>query len=634
MASAAFPPGDLTPVCGIVGITLPQDCPAEAFDRMVDALAHRGPDGRGVFRDEWVALGSRRLAVQDTSRQGAQPMVSPDGAVRIVYNGECYNHLALRAHAPGWRWRSTCDTETLLALYEAEGIGFVERLNGMFALAVHDARAGRLYLVRDRLGIKPLYYCFDGRRLAFASELRALRAWPGFDRTLDRRAVAQYALLGTIPAPLSIHAGTRKLGAGELAEFDVRGARLRVRRWWKAADFVRPETPPPARAEKVLRQHEDRLEELLGDAVRARTLADVPLGCFLSGGLDSSAVATMLARAGTGQARTFCMGFEQARYDESPYAARVARRLGTEHTSGRVTADEALALVGRMGRFLDEPFADASAIPTLMLCEQARRQVTVALSGDGGDELFLGYDRYRWLASALRWGGAVPGGVRRAGAALLGALPHDRLARIGRGMGWPSARAAYPWVFIGWNAAWAGAVVRRDLDFGRHFLHRHVAEAGAVHPVRAAAFADVRHYLADDLLVKVDRASMWHGLEVRVPFLDHRLVEFALGLPAWITWGAGEPKRLLRRMVARHLPERWFARPKQGFAVPLHAWLRGSLGPLMREALAPSELARHGLFDARVVERTIARHLSGRWNHERPLWTLLAFQLWYAENHR
>jgi asparagine synthase (glutamine-hydrolysing) len=300
----------------------------------------------------------------------------------------------------------------------------------------------------------------------------------------------------------------------------------------------------------------------------------------------------------------------------------------------RLTSGDARALVPGIGRVLDEPFADASFLPSLLLCQAARRHVTVALSGDGGDEVFLGYDRYRWLAKVLGATEHVPASLRRTAATMLARAPHYRASMLGRAMGWKRSEEAYPWIFIGWNAAWAESLLGHPIHFDRHPLMKFARQARNLPPVRAAGYADLRLYLPDDILTKMDRASMWHSLEVRVPLLDHRIVQWSLGLPSWIQGAPEEPKRLLRLLLARHLPERLFRRPKAGFAVPLHRWLRGSLRPLLEEALSPSELRRHGLFEARAVRQTMDRHFSGRWNHERQLWALLAFELWYAENHR
>lgn len=619
-------------MCGIVGCTLPEECPPERFDRMIDVLERRGPDARGAWRDGRVALGHRRLSVLDPSPAGAQPMAADSGRVRIVYNGEFYNHLEIRKSFPARTWRSTSDTETLLALYEREGPDFVRHVNGMFAMALYDEPKGRLYLYRDRLGIKPLYYAFDGTRLLFASTLRPLALHPRFSRDLDTDAVRDYFLFNYIPAPRTIFRAARKLEPGHLIEYDVERRTFAMRAWWRAADHVQPDAPPPPNRRKALDERADELEALLLDAVRLRTISDVPLGCFLSGGIDSSAVTWALTQAGAGAVKSFNIGFEQAAYDESFYAQRVARHLGTEHRWRHFTRRECQELIPRLGIACDEPFADASLLPTMLLSEMTRRHVTVSLSGDGGDELFLGYDRYRWAETIAARLGGVPDGLRRASASALARLPSYRLRMMAQSLTYERRGQIYPWIFIGWNAPFVERLLGRPVDFGRQAIHGLRGEIPAVPLAREASYTDLRHYLMDDILTKVDRASMHVSLEARVPLLDYRIVEFALRQPAWANRGAdGEGKLLLRRVLHRHVPPRLFRRPKAGFAVPLFRWFRGPLRPMLEEKLGTDALARHGLFDAACVRDILARHHSGRWNFERQIWALLVFQLWHEE---
>lgn len=612
-------------MCGITGYTTPGRWDRDVLDAMTRALTHRGPDSRGTLHHGEVALGHRRLAVLDLSPNAAQPMESPDGEVALVYNGECYNHPDLRRAMDGVKWRGTSDTETLLHLYMREGPIFIDRVNGMFALAVHDRRARKLHLYRDRMGEKPLYYAHDGHTLLFASELKSLLRHPAFNRELDSGALTEYLLYNYIPGPRTIFRHCRKLPPATHLTFDLESGGLEMAHYW---ELPRPRVGAGGRTRAEAR---DELEELLLDSVRRRTLSDVPLGCFLSGGIDSSAVAWALGQVTTGTPRTFTIGFEDADYDESPHAAAVARHLGTEHHCEKMTADQALRLLPNLPALCDEPFADASLLPTALLCRETRKHVTVALSGDGGDELFLGYDRYRWAETVRRRVGAVPGPLRRAGMGVLGRLPHYRLQTMAAGLRFSSRAGIYPYVYAGWSAPLAARVLARPVDFERERIHALYRDARHTSLSASAGYTDLRMYLPDDILAKVDKASMACSLEARVPFLDHRFVEFAQSIPAeWKMKGASQ-KRLLRAVLFRHVPEHLFNRPKAGFAVPLKRWFRGRLKRLLAEQLSPERLATHGLFDAAAVSGLLRRHQSGRYNHERVLWALLVFQLWHGK---
>lgn len=612
-------------MCGITGYTTPGRWEPGIIDAMTDALAHRGPDGRGTLHHEEAALGHRRLAVLDLSSRAAQPMESAGGEVALVYNGESYNHPELRATLPDVKWRGTSDTETLLHLYLHEGPTFIDRVNGMFALAVHDRRERKLHLYRDRMGEKPLYYAHDGRTLLFASELKALLEHPAFRHEIDRDAVEDYLLFNYIPAPRTIFLHCRKLPPASHLTFDLESGSLEVTPYWI---LPRPRvgaghhTPASAR---------DELEALLLDAVRLRTLSDVPLGCFLSGGIDSSAIAWALTKVSRDPPRTFTIGFEDADYDESTHAAAVAQRLGTRHHCEILTVDRALRLLPNLPALCDEPFADASLLPTALLCRETRKHVTVALSGDGGDELFLGYDRYHWAEEVRRRAGRIPAGLRVPGTRLLGLLPHYRLRTMAAGMRFPNHRAIYPYVYAGWSVPLVEKVLGRSVHFNRNPIHGLFRDARHNSLPAAAGYTDLRMYLPDDILPKVDKASMAASLEARVPFLDHRFVTFAQSIPAdWKMKGASQ-KRLLRAVLLRHLPEHLFSRPKAGFAVPLKRWFRGRLRRLLTEQLSPERLAAHGLFDVAAVNDLMKRHQSGRHNHERILWALLVFQLWHGK---
>jgi asparagine synthase (glutamine-hydrolysing) len=586
---------------------------------MADALAHRGPDARGTLLHRAVALGHRRLSILDLSSAGAQPMEHPSGRHCIVYNGEAYNHLDLRRRLTGARWRGTSDTETLLEAYDRYGPGFISDVNGMFAIAVHDRVRNHLEIFRDRAGEKPLYYFHHDGTFAFASELKALLLHPHCPRTIDREALRDYLLFNYIPGPRTILAGVFKLPPGHRLSFHIATNRLEVMPYWQPTAAADPPT--------TLEEATDRLEHLMLDSTRLRTLADVPLGCFLSGGIDSSLIAWALAKCSDRPIEAFTIAFDEGGYDESPHAAAVARELGANHHVERLSPRAALDLVPALPRLYDEPFADASMLPTALLCRLARRHVTVALSGDGGDELFLGYDRYRALELVRARLGWMPRALRGALAAVLRAVPHYRLNMVGKGLGFRNWDTAYGFLFAGWSQPLVNALLGESRDFNNHPIHA----LGAGDLVSAAGLTDLLHYLPDDILVKVDRAAMACSLETRVPLLDHRLIEFALSLPTEMKYRREEQKLTLRRVLYRHLPRALFQRPKAGFAVPLRHWFRGEFRPLVNDLLAPDALRRQGHFHPATVQRLLAEHDSGRANHERYLWALLVFQLWHRE---
>ncbi len=596
----------------------------DVFDRMVDALRHRGPDGRGVWRDDLVSLGHRRLSVLDPTERGAQPMAGDDGRVAVSFNGEIYNHAELRRLMPETEWRSSCDTETILRLYEKEGARFLHRLNGMFAIAIHDRREGRLLLARDRFGIKPLYVCRQKNAFLFASDCKAFLAWDAFDRTPSPEALEEYFLFNYTASARSVFERVRQLPPGHLLTYDYESRKVRTSCWYTGHVDAASKAPASVRPEAAM----ERFDELFTDAVRARTLSDVPVGVFLSGGLDSSAVACALAHRGA-PPTTLTIRVEGDGYDEGDAARDVAARLGTRHVEMGFDARECLTLVQEIPRMLGEPFADASLLPQTILARMAGEHITVALSGDGGDEVLCGYDRYRWLHGALRGTSLLPGALRRRAAELLGSLPHYKTSVLGRGLSFADERDAYAYVFAGWNRDFAESVLGRPCDRALHRIAELSRPARKRAPAVRAAFADLRHYLPGDILAKIDRATMHHSVEARVPFLDHRVVEFALGLPDEAKWSGGTGKLLLREWLRKRLPAHLVDRPKRGFAVPLRHWFRGELRELLEDTLAPDRVRRHGLLDSATVRRTIDLHMGGRWNFERQLWALLVFQLWH-----
>jgi asparagine synthase (glutamine-hydrolysing) len=637
-------------IAGIVDLRLDANALREQALRMTAVLRHRGPDGGGLWSGQngGVALGHRRLAVIDLTEDGHQPMVSRSGRLVITYNGEVYNYRALRGEleALGRVFRGHSDTEVMLEAIEEWGLeGALGRFTGMFAFALWDNSLRQLSLVRDRLGKKPLYYSLAGGRLLFGSELKALKAAPGFDDTLDRDALARYFRFNYVPAPFSIYRGTLKLEAGSILRVDCAGpvptAGAPVRYWDPRTVFEQAEHAPFTGSED---EASARADELLRDAVRLRLVSDVPVGAFLSGGVDSSAVVALMQGLSSRPVRTFTIGNREDSYDEAGYAAAVARHLGTDHTELYVEPAAALQVIPELPGIYDEPFADSSQIPTLLVSRLARQSVTVGLSGDGGDEVFVGYSRYvlgervarlarnsfggatllnalarrvpprHWmrLLDGLRW--ALPGRYSRTAA-------DDRLRTFSRMLG-----SRWPWGFY-------EALTRHwDETAGLVLGTREPAyEAGTADwssLVREMVIADQRGYLADDILVKVDRASMAASLEARAPLLDHRLIEFMATVPTRMSVRDGIGKRLLRRSLYRHVPRALIDRPKSGFGVPIAYWLRNELRDWAEDLLSEQRLSRQGVLDVRRVRSVWQAHLSGARQEHHRLWGVLMFQAW------
>ncbi|HZF66985.1 MAG TPA: asparagine synthase (glutamine-hydrolyzing) [Gemmatirosa sp.] len=608
-------------MCGIAGYagwTRAAERGTSDLRRMCGAIRHRGPDDEGHFVAPGVALGMRRLSIIDVSG-GRQPIGNEDGSVQVVFNGEIYNHRTLQRELEGrgHRFATSSDTETLVHLYEEDGDRLVHRLRGMFGFALWDARRHRLLVARDRLGIKPLYYFASDDGVAFASEVRSLRALEGLTLDVDPGAVADYLAFGYVPEPSCIYRGVRKLPPGHLLTWD-REHGVRVERYWS-----------PVR--ETLRIDEDEaVEELrrrFADAVGCHLEAEVPLGAFLSGGVDSSAVVAQMARLMDRPVRTFSIGFAEDAYNEAPHAARVARALGTEHTELIVRPD-ADTIIERVILGFDEPFADSSALPTFLVSELARRHVTVALSGDGGDELFGGYTRYaETLARPV-----LPAALHRPLGALARSLP---VGMRGRGRLLNLSRSRHG-QYTGWVASpldpREGGVARADLPGGRRPLASLLAPlfdeiGGADDPLRWMTLTDVQTYLPGDILTKVDRMSMAVSLEARVPLLDHEFAEFALALPSALKRRDGTGKWIFRRAVEGLVPPSVLEKPKQGFGVPLEHWMRNELRHRVEAVLRPdSPIGR--FVDARAVARLAAEHLRGHRDQSMALWSLLVLDVW------
>jgi asparagine synthase (glutamine-hydrolysing) len=619
---------------------------------MTAALAHRGPDDSGIWSDPdgGPILGHRRLSILDLSPEGHQPMASRDGSLVLVFNGEIYNHRELRAQLAGQgaSFRGRSDTEAMLAAFQAWGVhAALAKMVGMFAFALWDRRSRRLYLSRDRVGEKPLYYGSQAGVFAFASELKAF-AHLGWDLEIDRGAVATYVRHGYVPAPHTIYRGIRKLVPGTVFEIDPsRGDEGASVPYWDPRAAV--ENGIAHRFEGSDSEAVEALEARLSQAILGQMEADVPLGTFLSGGIDSSLITALMQKQSANKVRTFTIGFREERFNEAPYARDVAAHLGTDHTELYVEGRDALDVIPSLASIYDEPFSDYSQIPTYLVSKLTRSKVTVCLSGDGGDELFFGYPRYAQALSAWERVSRLPASLRRPLGGALRAVPGA------------AADAAF---------GWAGPLLARrgrDPSVARHFdrlgrllghaapaglyrefvshaqepsrLARHGREAATVFTDPAACprgagpgeimmFLDLVSYLPDAIMTKVDRASMAVSLETRAPFLDHRVVEFAWSLPMRFKVRNGRPKYLLRELLYRHVPAALIDRPKMGFGFPVADWLRGPLRDWAEALLDPERIRREGLLEAAPIARMWEDHLSGVRDSYSRLWDILMFQAW------
>jgi asparagine synthase (glutamine-hydrolysing) len=642
-------------MCGIAGLfDLKRKFGADEIygiaSRMANTVRHRGPDDRGVWTDPkaGVALGHTRLAIIDLSPAGAQPMTSSCGRFVLSYNGEVYNAPELRAEleAVGRKFRGHSDTEVMVEGFAVWGVRpTVERLIGMFAFAAWDRTARKLTLARDRLGIKPLYWGHVDGSLVFASELKALRLVPGWQGDIDRDALAAFLRYGYVPTPWSIYRRIGKLAPGTMLECGEDG-KIRDTAYWSLSDVAaRGQATPLDVADD---DAQAMLEALLSDAVRRRMVADVPLGMFLSGGIDSSTIAALMQASSERPIRTFSIGFREPAYDEASHAKQVAAHLGTDHTELYVTPAEARAVIPQLQEIYDEPFADSSQIPTYLVSEMTRRQVTVALSGDGGDEVFAGYNRYGQglaLAKLIR---ALPKPMRQAIAGAMTAVTPgtwDSLAII-------LPRQVRPRLMGDKIHKLAGVLPEDSIGFYRHLVTQWPEASslvkGAAAPdeslyatavrqrfpddVAWMQYLDTLTYLPDDILTKVDRASMAVALEVRVPILDHRVVELSWRLPQHLKLRGATGKWLLRQIAYKYVPKELLERPKMGFGVPIDQWLRGPLKEWAQDLIGSLTRNDAGLLDGAPIAEKWAEHLSGARNWQYFLWNVLMYEAWRRSN--
>ena len=650
-------------MCGIVGILAAAPPGEVTLRRMMASIRHRGPDDGGTWIDTGagIALGHRRLSVVDLSPHGHQPMTSADGRWVISCNGEIYNHCELRAvleeegNAPQGGWRGHSDIETLVAAIAVWGLPeALKRAVGMFAMALWDRRERQLHLVRDRFGEKPLYWGWSANRIVFASELKAIRALPGFANPVSRAALGMLAARTYIPAPFSIYERIFKLQPGCILTLSAeatgsprdsapqpgeRGKGLTLDAYWSYREVVDAGVADPiADEEEAL----ERLEAALAQSIAGQAVADVPVGAFLSGGIDSSTVVALYQRHAAKPVRTFTIGFDETGFNEAEYAKQVAAYLGTDHNELYVTANDARETIPLLPAIYDEPFADSSQIPTFLVSRFAREQVTVALSGDGGDELFAGYNRYRAAPQLWHWLKKVPRPARRSLCGALGLVPPGI---------WNAARGSRPSHFAAdvQRALRIAREVRGFDDVYLSFFDDWVTEgtpvigaapgpgpfdmalAGGASDMARMMYCEAMSYLPDDILCKVDRAAMAASLETRVPFLDHRVAEVAAHIPVSMKMRDGQGKHILRRLLYRHAPRKLFDRPKAGFAIPVGQWLKGPLRDWAEHLLAPGRLAGEGYFDAALVRARWQAHLEGRCDATSALWPVLMFQAWLDE---
>jgi asparagine synthase (glutamine-hydrolysing) len=619
-------------MCGILGFAGANNISDSSFNASIERLAHRGPDARGSFRDQGIALGHLRLSIIDLTTAANQPMHSHCGRYVMVYNGEVYNFKEVEQELtianPGFKARTQSDTEIIIEAFATWHIDFVQKLNGMFAIAIWDTLQKKLFLFRDRLGIKPLYYYQSDDSFAFASELKVLKDDPGIRKkiSINHTAINQFLHLGYIPAPESIFNEIKKFPAGHYGIWDKDN--FSIVPYWKPDGKINEKSKLKTTAEYL-----NELKLLLESSVRYRLMADVPFGTFLSGGIDSGIVTAVAQKVHSQAVNTFSIGFWDKTYDESGYARKVSEYLGTNHHSMRVTEADALEWMPQLTGIYDEPYADSSAIPTLLVSKMARKYVTMTLSGDGGDELFMGYGAYRWakrldhpLMNLMKWPASEmlrhgPLKYRRA-AELFERIPANQLKSH---------------IFSQEQYLFSRKGIKGILnpEFYQPF-NLHEIFAGRLAKWSAAeqqAFFDLIYYLPDDLLVKVDRASMFFGLETRVPLLDYRIVEWALNLPPQFKYCNGESKWLLKQLLYQYVPKTFFDRPKRGFAIPLQKWLRKELKDFAMDYLNPQAVKDVGILNPEAVQSVLDAFFQKNQTYlYNKIWQMLVLQKWFTEN--
>ena len=623
-------------MCGIVAwITRTGDVESDVLQHVRDQMSHRGPDTSGIYvsEDRGVGLGFRRLSVIDLSPNANQPIQNEDGTMWLVFNGEVYNFREIRSDLEqlGHRFLSRADSEVVLHAYQEWGQACLERLIGMFAFVIWDARKRCVFAARDRLGIKPLYYAATSKRIFLASELKALVELPGFSKALDGAALYDYLRYGYIVSPRTIYAAARHLSPGHFLLWEYDSGKLEVRTYWEATQIYarsREQTyreVPTNEAECI-----EELDALLRNSVNCRLISDVPLGAFLSGGMDSSTVVALMRQVTNAEIKTFTIRFLEESYNEADKAAAIAQHLGTTHREMTVTAAEAQKVIPQLPSLFHEPFGDKSAIPTYLVSKMARQHVTVTLSGDGGDELFAGYNIYLWPArQGVLWSRlkAVRPFLRIMDELPIWSASAHKLLNV-----YSSSTATS--MFDNLKTIWQNSEIRSIAPIVLDAASPRLSdEPDGAHLLDLCMLRDLQHYLPDDILTKLDRTSMAVSLEARVPLLDHRIVEFALGMPLYHKYRNGKSKYLLRRVLDRYVPAELTNRPKQGFSLPLDSWLKGDLRYLLQEYLSTEHVALYGVLRPSAVQKVTRRFLSGN-DNGKWVWNLLMLQMWLESTFR
>jgi asparagine synthase (glutamine-hydrolysing) len=617
-------------MCGICGFFNKKTLSSGVLEKMNNTLAHRGPDDKGIYINQiscgfgsiQVGLGNRRLSIIDLTESGHQPMCNEDGNIWLVFNGEIYNFQEIRKELQekGHKFKSKSDTEVILHSYEQWGENCLQKFNGMFAFAIWDERKRIFFIARDRAGIKPLYYYFKNGNFAFASELKSLFKYPLFEKELNKKGLYYYLLFQYVPSPYSIFENTWKLPPAHYLILKE-GKGVEIKKYWDVLD-KRQEIK-----NKNTQEYIAEFEELLKSSVKYRLISDVPVGAFLSGGTDSSLVVASMTQLAD-KVETFTIGFEEKKYNEAPYAKKVATYLGTKHHEFYFKESEIFPLIRELPKYYDEPFADSSSLPTYLVSRLAKENgVKVVLSGDGGDELFCGYNRYVWMERISKVFFLLLI-VRKGFAPFLGKLPYLKLRRISQILQYNEPLQMYLNIIDMWSEKELKKLLRENYSYEELPFSYIYQRIKALPLLEKLPLLDFHTYLPEDILTKVDRASMAVSLEARIPLLDYRIAEFVYSLPLNLRYRHGIRKYLLKKVLYKELPSQFFRRPKQGFGIPLDEWLRGGVKPYLDEYLNTERIEKEGLFNAEFVEELVKKHLSGKYNYQYSLWTLLQFQLW------
>ena len=617
-------------MCGICGFLNRKILSPEVLEKMNDVLSHRGPDDKGIYINQLpygsetiqVGLGNRRLSIIDLTEHGHQPMCNEKGDIRIVFNGEIYNFQELKKELEhkGHKFKGRSDTEVILHSYEQWGKDCLRKFNGMFAFAIWDEKEKQIFIARDRVGIKPLYYYFKNRNFAFASELKSILQYPLFEKELNKKSLYYYLLFQYVPTPYSIFENTWKVPPGHYLILKENGE-IQIEKYWDVLQERK------TMRKNSIQEYTEEFEELLKTSIKYRLISDVPVGAFLSGGTDSSLVVALMNQL-TDKVETFTIGFDRKKYNEAPFAKKVAQYLETKHHEFYFKEKDIFALIPKLFQYYDEPFADSSSLPTYLVSKLAKQNgIKVVLSGDGGDELFCGYNRYIWM-NRMQNLFFLPEIMRKNLIPSLQRFPYLKLRRISQILQYKDPIQMYLGIICMWNEKELKKLLGENYSYDELPFYKIYQKLLPLPVLEKFPLLDFHTYLPEDILTKVDRASMAVSLEARVPLLDHRIVEFVYSLPLNLRYRKGIRKYLLKKTLYKRLPEEFFERPKQGFGIPLDDWLRGGARPYVEEYLNTKRIKKEAMFNPQFVEGVVRKHLSGKYNYQYPIWTLLQFQLW------